>query len=183
MIGSKFIERVNQLELKHYVTIVVVTIVFVGALYGIYNYRQGQIEPVEIQIISPISGMGVYEQETIIVEGRTRKNTYVMVGDVETRSNKEGNFDAEVPLKVGENKITVISGEGKEESIATVIVFREEAEPVSYPTTVTVDTRPKSDNDLNNSGPETLFIPEALLLSGSALLYGSSRKRFKKVSN
>lgn len=177
MIGSKFTKRIKELELKHYLVIAVVAVIFFGTIYGIYNYRQGQIKPVELQITSPAPG--VYEQDTVVVEGETKKNIYVLVNDIETRSDGEGKYYAEVALVAGENIINVTAGEGKEESKTSVTVSKHEvivAKPVND---VAVNGVVAASGNLNNSGPETLWIPEILLLSGSALLYGSARKKLK----
>lgn len=181
MITSKFADRLRQLEAKHYLVVVIAAIILFGAFFGIYNYRQEQLKPVELQITSPVPG--VYEQEKISIEGLTKKNTPVSINEEVVNSDKDGNFSKEINLVVGQNEINVTAGRGKEESRETVVVTRQEppaniVDPVNSPT---ADSFVEPGASLNNSGPETLWIPELLLLSGSALFYGLSRKKLKEA--
>lgn len=121
--NSKFIDKLRELEPKHYVVIVVATIVFAGAIYGIIDYRQGNIneEPTDIE-------------------------------------KSEEDIQEEVPVEITENI-------DNDEVMA-------EAPAKSQSNTTNSDY-----SELNESGPETLWIGELTALSGSAVLWGVSKKR------
>lgn len=178
---SNFSERLKKLELRHFLVIFIALIVFLGALYGIYTYRQEQLKPVEIIITSPDQGGGTYQSDTLIIEGQTRKNTNVKINGIVTKSDKEGIFSAEVPIKIGENTIKIEAGEGEELATSTVVVYRET--PIVKDLPKTSNPPVVTDKVLNNTGPETLWLGEIALISGSAMLYFSMRKRLKKATH
>jgi hypothetical protein len=177
---SSFSERLRKLELKHFLVIFIAFIILFGALYGIYTYRQEQLKPVEIIITSPAQGGGTYQSETLIIEGQTRKNTSVRINGIETISDREGRFTVEVPIQVGENTIKIQAGEGEELATTTVVVYREA--PIAKDLPKTSDIPVVTEQGLNNTGPETLWLGEIALISGSAMLYFLMKKRFKKAT-
>ncbi|MDD3481007.1 MAG: hypothetical protein PHW75_02165 [Patescibacteria group bacterium] len=124
---SKFVDRIKELEPKHYVFILVFVLIFTGAIYGIIEYRQGNLSD-------------------------------------EVTSN--GNIEEGVE----EEPLTEVPEAPKESNA------REEVSTTQRETKKSTTT---SYNELNDSGPETLWIGEIATLTGSALLWGVSRKNKK----
>lgn len=124
--ASKFTDRIKELEPKHYIFILVATIIFAGAIYGIVEYRQNNL------------GEGTTLEEGLEEEA------------------------VEAPTEVPEAPT-------------------EEEVPQSTEATTTKPkaTTTENYNDLNDSGPETLWIGELTALSGSAVLWVLSKKRKK----
>jgi hypothetical protein len=175
MPNRSFTDRMKELQLKQLLILFFILIIFFGALFGIYTYRQTPAEPAEIVITSPDQVNGTYTNDTIVVEGQTNKNIPVKVNEVETTSDENGNFRVEVPLELGENVITVEVGEGSEFNSTSFIIFRE------APEVVTPDEKKDdiiTEDRLNGTGPETLWLPEIAIISGSVLIYLKMRKRF-----
>ena len=168
MLASNFKERIKKLELKHYLTVAIFFVIFVGSIIGIYNYRQDSIKPLAFEVTRPESGIEVYES-SIVFEGHTKRNKPVVIAEVKTKSDRNGDFSVEVPLKIGENQIKVVVGEGREESSRIVIVKRR-VEKASVP----VNSVLKKEK-LNSSGPETLYLGEIFALTGSYMLYRQSK--------
>lgn len=179
MTGSKFLERMKKLKMKHFLVLFFVFIIFFGAVYGIYNYRQERIKPVDIKITSPQEEKSVYQSEKIIVEGITKENTKIIINGTVSKSDDEGRFYLEVPLQIGANEIKIDVAEGREKSTKKIIVIREEP---YFPEVVKEEIEVEevsSSRELNQTGPENLWLFEIMLISGSFLIYLKTRKRLK----
>lgn len=174
MKGNKLSEKLKELKPKHFLVLFVSFIVFFGAILGIYNYRQEQIRPAEIRITSPAQGGERIQAEKITVAGETKGNRKVVVSGIETRSGGDGRFSVDVPLVVGENKITIEVADGREHGTATIIVFREEA---PLPPVVPVNEEVPAQASLSQTGPELIFFSQVALVLGSFLVYLMMRNR------
>ena len=174
-------ERLKGLKPKHFLVLFLVFILFFGIALGIYNYRQDQIRPSEIRITSPAQGGERVEAEKITVAGETRGNRKVVVGGIETRSDRDGRFRVEAPLLVGSNEIKIEVSEGLEYSSATVVVVREERAVAPAPITdIPVVDAPKPQAPvLSQTGSEYIFFAQVALILGSFLVYMIMRKRFR----
>lgn len=181
---SKFLQKLKELELKHYAVIAVFCIVFTGVVVGIITYRQSNLGP-ELEITAPSESGRTYYSEYIIVEGDTAPGAKITVFDAEAVADQNGYFVIEVPLSEGENQIEVtaeIDGKKSNKEITAVRGNLENtpivSEPEELPKKVAEGEVTEYDN-LNSSGPETFWAGELALISGAGLLWQTSKKKLR----
>jgi len=174
---SKFTERLKSLELKHYLIIVGAIIVFVGILIGIFNYRQNRLT-FEIVIENPKEGE-TYYSDSVILDGMTEPGAKIMVENLETVADNTGYFVAEIPLNDKENVFVVKAEKNGINTEKTITVIKGEfEEPIAKMPKTTDESQYER---LNNSGPETFWLGELALVSGSGMLWRASRKKLNRT--
>lgn len=182
---QSFKERLKELKLSHVLTMVIFTIIFFGAIYGIIEYQRNNKNNVEpkIEVLFPIDG-DVVATDTINVEGQAESYDEVLInGNVADVSN-DGKFNEEILLHEGENEIKIIAVKGTKKT-ERVIVVNKVATISPVIDNVSVPTNNAQENvitptTLSTSGPETLWIPEITALSLASVGWYESKKKLKK---
>lgn len=168
----------REFDPKSLIWPLIILLVVAGTIWGIINYIGNRREAVDptIDITSPVDGEN-YDTNQVTVQGKaSTDDVNITVNGKEAEVQKDGGFSAQVPLAEGSNVIA-ITAESKSGKIAEkkITVFKKAA-PVAQ-----VPTNPSAGPDLSNSGPETLWIPEASLLALSAAGYYGTKKRLRQT--
>lgn len=174
-------ERFKSLKISHVLTMVIFSIVFFGAVFGIIQYQKNAREAIEpkVEVLFPISGDSI-ESESTVLEGRVEDSKNIFVNSEEVDVNSEGEFIKEVQLSEGENVIKVTAKNGSKEASEEIIVNRIVSPVFTEEVTKTKNVS-KNTSTLSSSGPETLWIPEITALSLAGASWYGSKKRLKKA--
>lgn len=171
---TKIIEKVKSLKPIHYLVIFLGVIIYIGIIIGVVNYRANRVvTPPRLDIITPVEG-DTYSSDKVLIQGQTDPRETLIINDQKVKADKEGEYSAEVPLQLGENSIRfeVTKGKLKTEKIINV----KRVNPVAEKPRVVAEN-----GELNNSGPETLWVFEAGMLAAAGAAYQTSKKRLELV--
>lgn len=169
----------RDLDPKALIWPLIILLIVAGTIWGIINYfnnRKTTVEPT-VELTTPVDGES-YDTEKITVQGKTNSTKVeVSINGNNVSVAKDGAFSTEVPLKSGTNTIGIVATttDGKKAE-RNVTVYRKDASVVND-----TSVNPTAGADLSNSGPETLWIPEASMLALAAAGYYGSKKRLKET--
>ncbi len=176
------IARLKSLKMSHVITMVIFLIIFFGIIYGIVMYQTNRIsinEPT-LEISYPPDGERVHF-ETTIIEGQVENTKEVYINSEIIEVEESGKFVKEINLKEGENLITIVAKNNRNEERQTINVTRTklaESEEIISPLNNEIPKQQVS--NLSSSGPGTLWIPEILALSLAGISWYGSKKKLEK---
>lgn len=183
-------DRVKKIKPKDLIVPSVLCVLFLGAAIGIINYQQKarKNSAPEIEITKPTDAQSVTDAQ-VVLEGKTQVGNKVTVNGNEVTVDKKGQFASEVPLNEGNNQIKVTAesaGGKKNEKDISVTRTGAAATTTAQPTENASPAAPEAvattiPTNLNSSGPESFWLPEALSLSGVGAAWILSKKKLKKV--
>lgn len=184
---GNFKDTLRNLDTKKLLLPIIIFILFVGTVIGIINYQQKakRERTPKLEISTPEDGR-VFNEAQIVLEGNTYPDNKVQVNGENAAVDKDGKFNAEVPLKEGVNELSVVvenpTGKKAEKKI---VVNRESVEPAEETPEIspgpTAPSAAATSEKLSSSGPENFWIPEILSLSGAGAAWMTSRKNLKKT--
>lgn len=176
-------KKMGPIGPKHVVIATILILVFIGTVVGIINYRQSQTEneKITIEVNNPHDNQTITGANTIL-DGKTTPGAKITVDGEEVLVDSKGNFSTLLTLKEGKNNINITAEKNGKKAEKTLILTRSAV--ASKPKTKTTATPSKkvktASKKLSSAGPETFFIPEITLLSGTGAAWYASRKKLKE---
>ncbi len=102
-----------------YILLAIPAILVLLAVVYIYNQFTDFQNPPELEILEPKNNAEVYE-ENIVITGLTEEDAIVEIGNSKVPVDKNGNFLTTIPVKEGENTITIRALSARNPSRETV---------------------------------------------------------------
>jgi hypothetical protein len=144
-------------------------ILFVVAIFGVLNLTKNVAKPPVITLSS--SDEIVTDQTSVPVSGTVKNTNVLTINNKAVTLNKDGNFNTNIPVNIGENSISIVAGNSTKVT-QTVKVTREEVAKAIIATST-------SGTGLATSGPAENLMGSigfgAIVVS--LLIYRKSKRR------